>query len=843
MARRSWSRPALDHLEPRELLSTLTVTTVVDGLPGSLRDVVGRAQAGDVVRFAPRLSGATLKLTGGEIAISTSLTINGSGQVLDPDQLSRIFRAVGPELTLAISNLTLEDGKPGFDGAFGYVGGAILASDADLKIQNCIFQRNVVEAGNQSLDDTFVAAAAGGAIFVDSGSLTLKKCTFRENSVVGGENTALLQAGRAMGGAILANDSAVSVTGGQFVANAVRGGNSLNEMTEWPSSDGGSGGGGAIYGILSPLQVTGVKFSRNVAIGGKGLDAALSHGDIAAQVGGGGYAGGGAILVNGPGDESSPTPMSIVRSTFHGNRVRGGVAGTPDESLPGAQGGRGQGGAILAYGNTSLVISYSTVDSNSATGGGAGPNTSGWGRNVGWGGVAQGGALYSERGSRVDIIRSQVSNNFAEGGRGSDSPADGTSDAGAGGWAYGGGLYVINGRGGAGVDPYVEPVTLRDCVIQGNTVQGGAMGQGRLNEVHAGGGAQAGGADLAGNLGIDIIRTDWIGNRSIGGTATMSAGGALATPYGADDSHTLIVGGIFRDNQSIGGNDSPNPTYREASAGAFLINSPNTVLVGVTFKNNAAVGGTDTGSGYAGTGKGGAVYIVGQHPSTEFNDCKFTGNAALGGAAGTTGKGGDYNGQGLGGAIFHENGELRVRGGTFSKNLVRGSNLGPGRDAKGGAIYASPIDSPPDYDYVTNTYLAGVLFQANQAVAVGGGVAVGGAIFNGGNILSDMGSRFMGNRASATGGTAYGGAVAHEHETDQTGTPYVPVATFQGTQFNGNLALGQSVPGGPAGLGYGGGIAFLNNPRAKLALISFRRNRASTAGADTWGAYQENGAG
>jgi hypothetical protein len=242
----------------------------------------------------------------------------------------------------------------------------------------------------------------------------------------------------------------------------------------------------------------------------------------------------------------------------------------------------------------------------------------------------------------------------------------------------------------------------------------------------------------------------------------------------------------------------------------------------------------------AGTGMGGAIFDVGQHPSVELNACNFLGNVALGGATRAAGAGGGYNGQAIGGAIYHNNGDLTIRGGRFAHNVAEGSLIGADRIAQGGAIYASPIDSAPGYDYVTNTYLAGVVFEANQAIAHGASMAAGGAVSNAGNVLTDVGSRFLRNTARSYGGTAYGGGLLHEHETNQTGTPYVPSATLRGTLFDGNLALGQSVLKGPVAQGFGGGIAFLNDPQATLPLISFKRNKATTAGDNLWGTYHEN---
>jgi hypothetical protein len=70
---------------------TLTITNADDGGPGSLRDAIGQARSGDTIVFA--VSG-TIVLTGGEIAISKDLDIEGPGAALlsiSGNNRSRIF--------------------------------------------------------------------------------------------------------------------------------------------------------------------------------------------------------------------------------------------------------------------------------------------------------------------------------------------------------------------------------------------------------------------------------------------------------------------------------------------------------------------------------------------------------------------------------------------------------------------------------------------------------------------------------------------------------------------------------------------------------------------------------
>ncbi len=77
-SRRS-SRPRLERLEQRTLLSVNMVTSNSDSGSGSLREVIADASAGDTIEFAESVT-SPIVLTGGAITISENLTINGPAQ-------------------------------------------------------------------------------------------------------------------------------------------------------------------------------------------------------------------------------------------------------------------------------------------------------------------------------------------------------------------------------------------------------------------------------------------------------------------------------------------------------------------------------------------------------------------------------------------------------------------------------------------------------------------------------------------------------------------------------------------------------------------------------------------
>ena len=61
--------PRLEALEDRTCPSTLTVQTNADSGPGSLRAAITAAANGDTIVFDHRLSGQTVTLKSGELAI------------------------------------------------------------------------------------------------------------------------------------------------------------------------------------------------------------------------------------------------------------------------------------------------------------------------------------------------------------------------------------------------------------------------------------------------------------------------------------------------------------------------------------------------------------------------------------------------------------------------------------------------------------------------------------------------------------------------------------------------------------------------------------------------------
>src|SRR5262249_46750277 len=129
----------LEELEERTVLSTLTVTSPADDGDGSLRAAIAAAQSGDQIVFDESLQGQTITLTGGELAISKSLDIEGLGAnklAVSGNHASRVF-AVSGGVTVTIAGLTITEGL-----AMGADGGGVLNVGSTLNLLNDVLASN-----------------------------------------------------------------------------------------------------------------------------------------------------------------------------------------------------------------------------------------------------------------------------------------------------------------------------------------------------------------------------------------------------------------------------------------------------------------------------------------------------------------------------------------------------------------------------------------------------------------------------------------------------------------------------------------------------------------------------
>jgi hypothetical protein len=250
----------LEVLESRQVLSTLTVTSIVDSGAGSLRAEIAVAKNNDTIVFDPSLDNQTIKLTSGELYVNTPITISGpcaAQLTISGGNASRIFE-VASNNQVMLSGLTISNGNAGSGGP----GGGIL-NNGNLTVSHCTL------TGNRT-------GTEGGGIFSD-GTLNVTESTFSGNSASGG-------------GAIENNSGKLSVTESTLSGNSAsqEGGGIRNDFGSTSITDttlsgnsadpGGSGYGGAIANEYGTLIVSDSTLSNNPAAYGGAI---VTHGDSA----------------------------------------------------------------------------------------------------------------------------------------------------------------------------------------------------------------------------------------------------------------------------------------------------------------------------------------------------------------------------------------------------------------------------------------------------------------------------------------------------------------------------------------------------------------------------------
>lgn len=208
---------------------------------GTLRWAVARANdtpGSDTIRFHVDLSGGTITLTAGQIDITDDLIIEGLGQSLltiSGNEASRIFNVVA--VSVVLRDLTLADAHLNVSDLI-VAGAAVRVSAGSLTVERASFIGNTATAAQGG-------AADGGAIGgISDSSLVVRDSTFEGNHA------------DSFGGAIVALNSALEITGSTFLENS-----------------GSLGGAVASWYSTEPVTIRNTTFSANSA----GNGGALNH--------------------------------------------------------------------------------------------------------------------------------------------------------------------------------------------------------------------------------------------------------------------------------------------------------------------------------------------------------------------------------------------------------------------------------------------------------------------------------------------------------------------------------------------------------------------------------------
>jgi hypothetical protein len=412
--------------------ATHVVTNLDDGGPGSLREELASANAGDTISFA--ISG-TIVLTNGELSISNSLKIAGPGSTnlaISAAGQSRVLE-IFTNAAVKLSGLTICDGHA----ANGAAGTSNSPAGGDGRGGGGIYN-----AGLLTMEQCIIsncAAGKGGA-----GYITHPTDPAATNWIggAGGCGGAIYNAGR------------LSLTGSQLILNSSGAGGNAGSAGEYGAAANAGGSGGAIYNT-GRMALAACAFDSNVA--GRGGDAGYNGlmGSFDGGNPGGAGGNGGAVC------DAGQATTSISDCQFNSNASGSGgmgntMGGVAYPLAGGAGGGGGNGGAIWAA--VPVRINDSLFVLNQAGFGGSG----GFGVNSGGAGGlgGPGGAIWA--GGGLTMARCYCTSNSAGlGGSGGTSPNTAGSGDGGG---PGGAVYAVSA------------VTLEDSTFNGNVAGPGGAG-------------------------------------------------------------------------------------------------------------------------------------------------------------------------------------------------------------------------------------------------------------------------------------------------------------------------------------------------------------------------------
>jgi hypothetical protein len=688
--------------------ATLLVYNNNDNGAGSLRQALADNQAlggGNTVTFSNAVTG-NITLTGGQLVISTNVTILGPGAgilTVNGNSASRILLINGG--TVKLSGLTLAKGDS--DLAAPPAGGAGIQNFGTCAINNVAFLNNtngnyggaIYNAGTLTCTNCTLAngkSVNGGGLY-NKNVATLKNCTISGNDTYSGSlsgggggifnlGTLVLDtctlagnSGKSGGGAIVALGSA-TITSCSIVGNNgnLQGGGGVN-------LDGGTASirntivaGNA--GTIGP-DCAGLFTSSGYNLIGKTNDS-TGWGNLGDQLG----SAGSPLnpLLSPLQDNSGPTltmaPLPGSLAIDQGNSFgavtdqRGRARPNENPSVPNAPGGDGSDIGAVETGATTLIV---TTTNDSGTGSlrqmiaNALPNftdTIGFAPNVigtitltsgeltidkSLNITGPGAKLLAVSGNNAGLVFDVLSGTVAISGltvlKGRTTGSTGFTEQNG-----------SDGRGGGIFNQ--STLAMSDCIIISNTVVGGQGGGTASGFAGNGGNGMGGGIANIGALSLN--RCTVTGNTALGGP------GGVATSGGSDGSGGQSYGGGLYNfgqlallNSTINGN---NATAGSGGAGpgsgngGGIYNLQDVALTNCTIAANAAHGSSfDFGGGIYDVGNSLTITsctIVGNQAEfggginsggANLANSILAGNAAVGGGSGPDGSGtinsSDYN--------------------------------------------------------------------------------------------------------------------------------------------------------------------------------------------------------
>jgi hypothetical protein len=516
--------------------------------PGPINDCTGSAVNDDIVLPAGTY---TLGATGGDLDITSDLTITGAGSgttIIDANSVDRLIEVTGGR-TVSISGVTLTRGRaPNGGGVLGPggSGGAILhTGGGSLTVANSVLDDNHAGDGAAPVGPGAGSnGGGGGAISKQGGTLTVTNTTLSHNEagyggpgnpappVAGSNGGSGGTAGN--GGAIDAQNAAVTISGSAISLNRTRDGGAGGAASASPGSQAGGGGKGGQGGGVSAVATSGLPIVAITSTSITGNHA--GNGAAGGTAGAGGHAGGIA---------ATSVQLRLTDATVSGNAAGNGAVGQ-GLATPGSGSAGGDGGGIRQTTGW-LTLERTTVSGNTA---GAGAAAGGGGGKGG-----DGGGIWTLSADDQKIVNSTLSgNNAGAGGAGGTvvvlaAPGIGGKGGalfvGAGNTAIEHSTIASNsgGAGGATVAlPAAPPVapsagaisgsaTLKATIVSGNGAQSctGSQTDGGVNFAFADASCPGDNIDpklgaLAGNGGPTLTHA------LLDGSPAIDAAGACVTP-------------------------------------------------------------------------------------------------------------------------------------------------------------------------------------------------------------------------------------------------------------------------------------------------------------------------
>lgn len=842
--KRNSRRLLIDHLEKRNLLTTFTVLNDADSGAGSLRQAILDANASpgqDSINFA--LAADTISLTGGQIVITDDLEIKGPGA----DDLSikgdgdRIFAVVSAAFaddpdglyspptpaqlsgapTVSIERLSMENGLAvnaiGYDPGGGFAfGGAIYNMGGTLHLERANLSDNMATGG----------LSAGGAIANEfGGTVTVSRTHFENNRsvgvvvAVGGAITSDMGATVDSDGNVGATDPpVVHVDRSHFAGNVAESQTGYVDAPEAAFS--GVAGGGAILNVTGQMTITRSHFEDNAVRGGTGIKDVEG---LADSTSGGAGLGGAVLSGNLSPFGLAPSSLHISRSTFEDNSASGGSG-----ELAAVDGGLASGGAVALGNGTTATLEKNQFEDNSVHGG---PGTRG--------GIGNGGAVSAADASTLQLRRNRFHENTAGGGDGAEQDSAGR------GGALGLDTVPLFGFGKTtfpdGSMPFASPATAtshRDT-FHGNTAFGG-IGGGIYNE----GELTLNGSRVTDNqaLGQTDVSIEFVSGYSFIGAALGGGISNLGT--------LEVTSASFQGNQAIGADEasglffgiSGSANYPGLAAGGGLHNLQEASVTRTRFHDNEAIGGDSNSGSFAGVANGGGVYNDG---ALDLDGGSIRNNRAVAGDNnfGDINAGGGYGGGLTSGSVTFLNTVLGGEGRDASLEL-RGTSV-RGNQAIGGDGNTAPAEVPLAHNvsggigggivvYQGSADISRAIVVDNHAQGGDEGPGAGGGVFFFGfvgTVNAEMSASLVAHNTAKGGDGAdgLGGGIA----SGSLGSLFSLGSLLMDSDLNNatvdvhrTAVIGNVAVGGEGGDGLGGGIFNGEDADATLSRSFIAGNRA-----------------